>query len=105
MLYEDKHSIPLKAEDVIESKALEISSSSPRAPLQIGRLAGRQAFCGPNVRLLGSCWTQHERSNAKGIGILSGSMLGPETNAGFYAGPIQKIAVPVPCRARILEKI
>ena len=27
----------------------------------------RALFVGPNVRLLGSCWAQHERHNAKGI--------------------------------------
>ena len=27
----------------------------------------RLAFCEPNVRLLGSCWAQHEQPNVKGI--------------------------------------
>ena len=54
-------------------------------------LGPRRAFCGPNVRPLGPCWAQHERSNAKVIYLLSGSMLDPETNAGLDAVPIQKI--------------
>ena len=60
----------------------DLSNSGPRVP----RRAGRRAFAGPDVRLPGSCRAQHERPNAKGIGILPGSMLGPDMNAGIDAG-------------------
>ena len=53
----------------------------------------RRVFAGPDVRLLGSCWDQHERSKAKWnwVLVLPVSMLGPDMSAGLNAGPIQKM--------------
>ena len=48
-------------------------------------------FAGPSMRLLGSCWAQHELPTAKGIYLLPGPMLGPEMNAGLDAGSIRKM--------------
>ena len=52
-------------------------------------------FTGPNVRLLGSCWVQHEWPNSKGIYLLPGPMLGPERNAEPDTGTVQSCAVAV----------
>ena len=48
-------------------------------------------FAGCNVRLLGSCWAQHERPNAEEIYLLPGSMPDPEINAELDAGRVQKM--------------
>ena len=64
----------------------------------------RRAFAGPNVRLLGLCWAQHEWPNAKGIYCWA-RCCDQRGMLGLMLCPSKRYAMPVPCRVRILGKI
>ena len=61
------------------------------------------------MKLLGSCWAQHEWPNSKEIYLLLDPMLGPGMNAELDAGPVQScamaMAVPGPDFGEILPSL
>ena len=54
-----------------------------------------RTFTGPNVRLLGLCFVQHERPDAKWIYLPPGFGRDPEIVAGLEAGSARLFAVAV----------